>query len=257
MFDAKDTLLPPTATPLAKALDILEERLFSLPVQMISKDPATVDVGLLDHLAWEHSVDVWDLKWPEDIKRKLIASSAEVHRFKGTPHAIFKAFDVVGVDAELIEWFDEAGLAAGMPRGTFRVTGYAKAGIDGRIPLASDQRSIQTLREFVERAAPVSRGLYFGVGDRVAVHGKLRLGARDWHREKGCLAPKPRLHVAKPETFTRLGARDKHRERGALAPKPRTNVATIGAVTRLGLRDRAVLSAEFTITPRFGAAYAR
>lgn len=160
MFDVKDTLLPPTATPLAKALDILEERLFSLPVQMISKDPATVDVGLLDHLAWEHSVDVWDLDWPEDIKRSVIAVSAEVHRFKGTPYAIRTALAAFDVNIELLEWFEPEGIADGLEAGSFRVTAYFRQSLFPGESVVVSERAIAAIRHVLERVTPVSRGFF-------------------------------------------------------------------------------------------------
>lgn len=161
MFDAKSSLLPPTATPVAKALDILEERLFNLPVQMISKDPATVDVRLLDHLAWELSAEVWDMGWPEEVKRNVIAVSAEVHKYKGTPYAIKTAMSVFGVDVELVEWWQEGG--SGIP-GTFLVRTYVAeddgVGLDTSDPAAV----VSAMQSVLRRAAPVSRGwaLQFG-----------------------------------------------------------------------------------------------
>ena len=75
MFDRTQSMLPKTATDISRALDILEERLFMLPVVMISKDPMTVSEALLDHLAWEMSVDVWSSDFSEDRKRRAIAAS--------------------------------------------------------------------------------------------------------------------------------------------------------------------------------------
>lgn len=173
MFDVKDTLLPPTATPLAKALDILEERLFSLPVQMIVKDPATADVGMLDHLAWEYSVDVWDLDWPEDVKRDVIAIAAEVHRHKGTPFAIKRALEAFDVRTELLEWFDDPD---GNGPGTFKVTAYVGRSLSGTQDIFINEAMVRAMIAVVERTAPVSRGFDMIVGAafrptlRTAVH---------------------------------------------------------------------------------------
>ena len=163
MFDVKDTLLPPTATPLAKALDILEERLFSLPVQTISKDPATVDVGLLDHLAWENSVDVWDPIWPEHIKRAVIAVSSEVHRYKGTPYAIKTALKSFGVDVELVEWFDPDG--SGVP-GTFTARAFVTDPLDGADELIVTAPVVSAMKSMLNSVSPVSRGWSLQLGVR-------------------------------------------------------------------------------------------
>ncbi|EEE37418.1 pyocin R2_PP, tail formation protein GpI [Rhodobacteraceae bacterium KLH11] len=159
----KDTLLPPTATDLVKVLDALEERLFSLPVQMITKDPMTADVGLLDHLAWEYSVDAWDSNWTEDIKRQVIAVSAEVHRHKGTPFAIRKAMSAFGVDIELIEWFDSGG--SGVP-GTFIARAYVTNPLDGATDLIVTDPIVSAMQAILNRVSPVSRGWALQLGVR-------------------------------------------------------------------------------------------
>lgn len=164
MYDVKDTLLPKTATSLAKAMDILEERLFALPVQMITKDPMTVDVGLLDHLAWENSVDAWDSNWPEKIKRTVIAVSAEVHRYKGTPYAIKTALKSFGVDVELVEWFDPDG--SGLP-GTFVARAFVTDPLDGSDELVVTSPVVSAMKSMLNGVSPVSRGWSLEIGVRV------------------------------------------------------------------------------------------
>nr|WP_281376682.1 phage tail protein I [Rubricella aquisinus] len=164
-------MLPVTAPPLAKALDILEERLFALPVEMISKDPETADVALLDHLAWENSVDVWDANWPEEIKRNVIAASAELHRHKGTPFAIKRALAALDVRAELLEWFDDP---ASLAPGTFRVTAYVGRSLSGAQEIFIDDLMVRTILAVIERSAPVSRGFDLTVG--AALKSTTRLG---------------------------------------------------------------------------------
>lgn len=159
MFDVKDTLLPPTATPLAKALDILEERLFGLPVQAISKDPASVDVGLLDHLAWEHSVDVWPPQWSESAKRRAITISTAIHRHKGTPHAIREALVGAGFACDLVEWFQ---VSPELQRGTFHVDAYLGVPWPDGAAIPSDTPVI--VERIIQRNAPVSRGFSYRVG---------------------------------------------------------------------------------------------
>jgi phage tail P2-like protein len=164
MFDRTQSMLPKTATDLARALDILEERLFRLPVAMISKDPMTVSEALLDHLAWENSVDVWDVDWPEDIKRSVVAMSAEVHRFKGTPYAIKRALDALGVSTELVEWWQASPEAA---RGTFDVTAYAGRALYSDEDVFINQKMVRSIIAVLERVAPVSRGFTIAVGAKL------------------------------------------------------------------------------------------
>jgi phage tail P2-like protein len=166
MFDIEKTMLPVTSTPLAKALDILEERLFALPLEMITKDPQTVSVGLLDHLAWEASVDVWDVDWPEDIKRDVVAMAAEIHQFKGTPFAIRRALEVLNLRTELVEWWQDepAGQA-----GTFRVTAYAGRALYSDEEVFVNERTVRAVIAIIERTAPVSRGFSVLVGARLSL----------------------------------------------------------------------------------------
>lgn len=164
MFDRDQSLLPNTATDLAKALDILEERLFALPVGMITKDPMTVPEALLDHLAWENSVDVWDVDWPEDIKRDVVAMSAEVHRFKGTPHAIKRALEALNVRTELLEWWQNGSDAE---RGTFSVTAYAGRALYSDEEVFINEKMVRAIIAVIERVAPVSRGFTVAVGAKL------------------------------------------------------------------------------------------
>ncbi|AUQ89404.1 MULTISPECIES: phage tail protein I [Phaeobacter] len=161
MSDLTDTQLPPTAPPLAKALDILEERLFGLPVQMITKDPATADIGLLDHLAWEHSVDVWDVEWPESVKRSVISASAEVHRHKGTPFAVRRVVQALGYDASLAEWWDYAG-----DPGTFRISIDLGDPMSGAIIGLIGGQEARNLVRAVTSVAPVSRSFQIQVSSQ-------------------------------------------------------------------------------------------
>lgn len=165
MSEVRQSLLPPSATPLARALDLLEERLFSLPVQMITKNPANVDVGLLDHLAWEHSVDAWDSGWPEAVKRAVIAVSAEVHRYKGTPHGIRTALMAFGIDVELVEWWEPDG--SGIP-GTFAARAFVTDPLDGSDELIVTAPVISAMKSMLNGVSPVSRGWSLQIGMRAS-----------------------------------------------------------------------------------------
>lgn len=164
MFDQAQSLLPNTATDLARALDILEERLFALPVAMITKDPMTVSEALLDHLAWENSVDAWDTEWPEAIKRAVIAVSAEVHQYKGTPYGIKTALKAFGVDVELVEWFEPDG--SGVP-GTFTARAFVTDPLDGSDELVVTSPIVSAMKAMLNSVAPVSRGWSLELGVRV------------------------------------------------------------------------------------------
>jgi phage tail P2-like protein len=232
MFDVKDTLLPPTATPLAKALDILEERLFHLPVEMISKNPQTVDTRLLDHLAWEESVDVWDFDWPDDVKRNVIAASAEVHRFKGTPHAIKLALAAFDVDTELLEWFEPEGIQDGLEPGSFRVTAYAGRSLYGDSENTLNNRMVAAMNAVLRRVAPVSRKLVFRLGEKFQTATYIRNRAGQSQRQDGATDVDPRPEVSSPIVAVRTANRASLRAGGELEVLPPEVRAATAMVAR-------------------------
>ncbi len=236
MFDARDTLLPPTATPLAKALDILEERLFQLPVEMVSKNPRTVDVRLLDHLAWEESVDVWDFDWPEEVKRNVIAASAEVHRHKGTPYALKLALAAFDVDSELLEWFEPEGVTDGLEAGSFRVTAYAGRSLYGDSENTLNNRMVAAMNAVLQRAAPVSRKLIFRLGEKFQTETYVRAHAQGSQSLEDGSDPAPRPEPASPDVSVRTGFRLTQSKVGGLDLLPPSTPAPTDLSARTQLR---------------------
>lgn len=248
--DVKHSLLPATATPLAKALDLLEERLFGLPAEMIAKDPQVVDVGWLDHLAWEHSVDVWDPLWPEDVKRRVIAFSEEVHRYKGTPYAIRKALAAFDVDTELLEWFEPEGVEYGLDRGCFRVTAYAGASLYGDTENTLDTRMIHAMNSVVQRVAPVSRGLTFRLGERFETSGYLRSHGRAAHLHRDSHDPQMRPAPSAVVQPIRTGCQVQRIWRDTQDPTGRPTPAPFDMHLRTGLHLRVVSRETHQVTRR-------
>lgn len=102
------SLMPPSATPLMRALDLAIRPAFhEIPhVLRWLHDPQRCPPEALAHLAWAWSVDVWNDAWPDAIKRRVIAGSLAVHRVKGSAGSVRRALEAVAVDSELVEWFD-------------------------------------------------------------------------------------------------------------------------------------------------------
>ncbi len=67
------------------------------------------DEKLLDLLAWQFHIEGYDQAQTIQEKRNLIKNAVELHRYKGTPYAIKKVFQALGLDASLQEWFDYNG----------------------------------------------------------------------------------------------------------------------------------------------------
>lgn len=68
-----------------------------------------LDSGVLDLLAWQFHVDFYDLAKDLPAKRKQVINSIQWHMKKGTAWAILKALDMIGVDAEFINWYEFGG----------------------------------------------------------------------------------------------------------------------------------------------------
>lgn len=234
------SLLPATSTNLAKALDLLESRLLDLPVEMITKDPGRVDAGLLDYLAWEMSVDVWAMDWPESVKRQVIGISAEVHRYKGTPYAIRTALEAFDVDTELLEWHAPDGIADGMARGSFRVTAYAGRSLYGDTENSIDTRMLEAMNAVVQRVAPVSRNLDFRLGERFSGSAAIRNAARPCFHHDALVDPDPRPHEAIHEIWSRQGLGQRGLSAVDHDVRIRPTTSGVGLATRLGLRAVAI-----------------
>jgi len=213
-------------------------------VQMITKDPQLVDPGLLDHLAWEHSVDVWDPVWPDGIKRDVIAISAEVHRFKGTPHAIRTALSAFDVDTDLLEWWEPGGIEAGMEAGSFRVTAYAGRSLYGDTENSINTAMLHALNAVVQRVAPVSRKLIFRLGERFDSTGYLRTGMRAAHLHRADIDPDLRPSEIIGGPVLRTGLRATCVFAQTHEPVPRPAAVDVTSFIRQATRQR-VVSSEF------------
>ncbi|MFS8181398.1 phage tail protein I [Pseudovibrio denitrificans] len=159
---SRQTVLPPNSAAVAVALDLVEDRMSGLPAEVIRDclDPMRAPASLLDHLGWELSVDVWDREWPEQVKRRVLAVSEEVHKYKGTPYSIKTALDALGVTAHLLEWWQEGG--SGVP-GTFEITAYANEQIFADGPIL-DARLQENILSTISATKPKSRGYSFQIG---------------------------------------------------------------------------------------------
>jgi phage tail P2-like protein len=107
-----NSLLPPNATPLERALEVAGGRIVDVNAPADIDDPMTCPAELLPWLAWGLSVDTWDAGWTEADKRAAVAGSIELHRRKGTRvsvEIVLARFDQL---IQIIEWHETA------PRGT-------------------------------------------------------------------------------------------------------------------------------------------
>ncbi|QHQ16224.1 phage tail protein I [Pectobacterium parmentieri] len=117
-----------------------------IPLRQIC-NPDLCPVNLLPYLAWAFSVDRWDEKWPEVIKRQAIKDAYFIHRHKGTVGALRRVVEPFGYLIRIIEWWQYGGVP-----GTFRLDiGVQQQGIT--------EETFLELERLIADAKPVSRHL--------------------------------------------------------------------------------------------------
>lgn len=140
------TLLPANATDFEIALEHALSLITEIPNPIDTLwDPWKCPAQFLPWLAWQFSVDYWRTDWPETVKRQVVSVAYEVHRIKGTLPAIRQGIAGLGIEADIVRWFETE------PKGapyTMTVTALARPASDGRIVL--DAAGQQDLREVID-----------------------------------------------------------------------------------------------------------
>ncbi|EPQ0922871.1 phage tail protein I [Klebsiella oxytoca] len=143
-----DRLLPVGSSPLEVAAAAALSEIQRVPVPLRTLwNWRTCPVKLLPYLAWALSVDKWDEKWPEAIKRSACASSFFVHQHKGTISALRRVLEPLGFLIEVHEWWQ-----LNEEPGTFRLV------VDVLNNSVTDE-IYQEIERLIEDAKPASRHL--------------------------------------------------------------------------------------------------
>lgn len=101
------SLLPPSSTPLERAIEQTQARFAPRQIVPTLWHAASCPASVLPYLAWALSVDEWDHGWSETKKRAVIGEARAIHQHKGTPFSIRRSLSAIGhPDAELIERAD-------------------------------------------------------------------------------------------------------------------------------------------------------
>ncbi|KZN43998.1 phage tail protein I [Pseudoalteromonas luteoviolacea] len=157
-----DSLLPPNATKLERELEQVIANAIDLEVHIQDLwDPYKCPFKLLPWLAWAYSVDHWEDSWPEHIKRAVVANSFDVHKHKGTPYALQRALDSLGIRTNMLEWWEAN--ANGQP-GTMKILAMLTENF------TSDQNTLFT-KEMLDMVTEAIR-----VHKRGSIHFELELG---------------------------------------------------------------------------------
>lgn len=100
-------LLPQNQTELEAAVATAGEFTVSPDVIATLWSAEHCPTELLPWLAWALSVDDWDSAWDEGTQRRVIASSIDIHRKKGTIGAVKKALSNFENETKIIEWWQK------------------------------------------------------------------------------------------------------------------------------------------------------
>lgn len=100
-------LLPPNSTPFERAFEQGFSRISDVPTPARTfNNPLEAPAVVLPWLAWEESVDDWDITWSEEQKRAVIKASYNVHCHKGTIGGLEAALGALGFTVRIQEWFN-------------------------------------------------------------------------------------------------------------------------------------------------------
>lgn len=116
-FISPSLLVPPLRNDLnMRALETLCARLGDIDISaVVLYDFDAVDASVLPHLAEQFNVlgeAGWDIADTDEKKRALLKEAVALHRIKGTPYALKRALELLGINATVTEWWQA------IPKGT-------------------------------------------------------------------------------------------------------------------------------------------
>lgn len=170
-------LLPPNSTKLEKSLADTVRQDLIIPIRALW-NPDKCPEELLPYLAWERSVDRWDMDWDTKERREVIKNSFSVHKYKGTIQALRDVIEPFGYISKIIEWWQTDPL--GVP-GTFKI-------------VLSSSRSIEDdlfvkMVNLIDNARPVTRHLT-SIEIQLETEGKFYCGAANYNGISTTIYPK-------------------------------------------------------------------
>ena len=164
------SLLPPSATSQERAIEQSLVRVLPVPIRDL-QNPEKCPKHLLPWLAWGLSIDDWDPEWSEEIQRAVIKSSWDVHRYKGTVHALRSFFRSIGSSVQFDEWWQHNGIPH-----TFRVRVSAHHSSAGNV-LITDTL-IQKIKKYVSSNKPARSHMQLTVGAGIDTHLQVGMAAK-------------------------------------------------------------------------------
>ena len=155
--------LPASARPGQVALAHVDAaRLTAVAPETIARlwDPAACPANVLPYLAWALSVDVWDDRWPEEVKRDVVAAAPAVHRLKGTRTAVDRAMAALRITTSITEWWQADPIGR---RGTFEITAFVRGKLPDEDVVLNARIQSQAIA-WARAVKPKSRAFTFQLG---------------------------------------------------------------------------------------------
>ena len=160
-----NSLLPINSTPLERAIETANADDTAILLRTLY-NPATCPVHLLPQLAWAWSVDRWDPRWSEAVKRNAIRASFFIHARKGTIGALRRVVEPLGYLIEVVEWWQT--VPEGEPATFALKVGVLDTGIT--------EEMYQELSRLIDDAKPVTRHMT-GLAISLETSGVIGFGA--------------------------------------------------------------------------------
>lgn len=164
----KTSILPAHLSELERELDEALSRIedIDIPTKTLW-DPFACPIEVLPYLAWSMSVDQWRAAWSEKIKRQVVANSLAVHRAKGTRQAVEQALRSLGIDAELIEWFETSPKAKA---GTFELIAWINENLTEGEEAFLNQALYNQVKTEIDNAKNARSHYNFKIGAKFGVN---------------------------------------------------------------------------------------
>lgn len=189
------SLLPINSTALERGLEAVNTK-DTASILRTLYNPDSCPAHLLSQLAWAWSVDRWDPRWSEPVKRSAIKASFFIHARKGTIGALRRVVEPLGYLIEIIEWFNT--VPQGVP-GTFAL----KVGV---LDTGITEEMYQELERLIDDAKPVTRHLT-GLAISLETKGSLNIGVAQCDGDEIDVYP-PVQRDIEVSGFIRLGGRE-------------------------------------------------
>ena len=167
---ARDSILPDASTALELALEAVGHTRLVEDLDVAGTLGAIYDIDnapsvVLDWLAWQWGMDLWDTNWTDAQKREALRNFASVQLRRGTVQSVKDAVRPWGAAVEITEWFNDTPQAAPF---TFRVN--IASGVADINAIAAAIDAVKPLRAHYTLSAGVNffDGLVVGAFVRVA-----------------------------------------------------------------------------------------